>query len=360
MDLRQLSEFKRLIENSREIALVPSLETRGESLFSALALLFSLDNLNRKTSLLLESLPPSIIGLEEAQSWRDKPTIIINRPSADKISQIRYNKNNGRVYLHINAHNDSVRAEDVAIAFEPFKNEPDLFICLGFSSSKQIVHPQFRQRSDRAAVVNIDNHRENETFGQVNLINPGKPLAEIVANAIKAIDENLIDQRVSAYLLKGLKLYTSPQEFSNNSCQWIAELVNQEALSYIPNPCTTEDIEQLSLLERSIRKLEFYPAKNLAVLGLPYWENQGLYSNDIIFLIEELKSRLLDLKNLIVLWQPKRSLTQGIVYLDEKDRLKQLSHLYPGQYQESRGLFTVNQPDLSIIKKQLTNYLLSL
>lgn len=360
MDLRQLSEFKRLVENSREVALVPSLETRGESLLSALALLFSLDNLNRKTSLLLESLPPSLVGLEASQSWRDKPTIIINRPSADKISQIRYDKNNGRVYLRLNTHDNSVRAEDVVMSFEPLKNEPDLFVCLGFSSSKQILHPQFRQRSDRAAVINLDNHQENEAFGQVNLIDPNKPLAEMTANAIKTIDENLIDQRVSAYLLKGLKLYTSPQEFSSHSCRWIAQLVNQDALSYVPNPCTTEDAKQLSLLEKSIRQLEFYPAKNLAVLGLPYRENQGLCSEDIIFLIEELKSRLLDLKNLAVLWQPERTLTQGVVYLDEKGRLKQLSHLYPGQYQESRGLFTINQSELSTTKKQLTNFLLSL
>jgi len=360
MDSRQLSEFKRLVENSREIALVPSLETKGEALISALALLFSLDNLNRKTSLLLEALPPSLVGLEATQSWRDKPTIIINRPSSENISQIRYDKNNGRVYLHLNAHNGLIRNEDVIMSFEPFKNEPDLFICLGFTSSSQINHPQFQKRSDRAAVVNIDNHSENEDFGQLNFREPNKPLAELTANAIKAVDEKLINQQVSAYLLKGLKLYTPLSEFSHRSYQWIAQLVNQNALSYVPNPCTSEDINQLSLLEKAIRSLEFYPAKNLAILSLPYFENQDISADDIIFLIEELKSKLLDLKNLITLWQPERTLIQGIIYLDEKSRLQQLSHLYPGQYQESRGLFTVNQSDLETTKRQIVNYLLSL
>lgn len=360
MDLRQLAEFKRLVENSQEVALVPSLKTRGEALISSLALLFSLDNFNRKTSLLLESLPPSLVSLEETQSWKDKPTIVINRPSSENISQIKYDKNNGRVYLHLNAYNGLIRTEDVMMSFEPFKNEPDLFICLGFTSSKEINHPQFHQRSDRAAVVNIDNHNENEDFGQINFREPNRPLAELTASAIKAVDEKLINQQVSAYLLKGIKLYTPLSEFSHDSYQWIAQLVNQNALSYVPNPCTSENVDQLSLLEKSIRSLDFYPTKNLAVLGLPYSENQDVSSDDIIFLIEELKSKLLDLKNLVILWSPEENLIQGIVYLDEKGRLKQLSHLYPGQYQESRGLFTVNQADLETTQKQITNYLLSL
>jgi hypothetical protein len=359
MDQSQLSEFKRLVENSQEIAIVPSLETRGEALLSSLALLFSLDNFNRKTSLLLSSLPASLVAAASNNPWQNKPAIVINRPSGEKISQLRYEKNNGRVYLWFNSHDVTMKEEDVSVSFSPFKSEPDLYITLGFKDTEGIVHPLFKQRNPNAAIISIDHHPDNQEFGQINLIDPESTLAEIAANAIKSIDENLIDRRVGAYILKGLKLYAPSREFSNRLCQWIACLVNQEALEYHPNPCTSESVQQITLLEQSLKKLEFYPQKNLAVLVLPYGETCP-DSEDIVFLIDELRSKLLELNNFVVIWQPDKSISQGIVYLEESDKLEQLARRYPGEYKRNRGVFDSNERDPFYLKKELVNYLLTL
>ncbi len=360
MDSRQLSDFKRLVENSREITLVPCLSTKGESLLASLALFFSLDNFNRKTSLLLGSLPSSLVTLDSANSWQNKPTIVIDRPSGEKISQMRYEKNNGRVYLHFNSHDVPLQKEDVTISFSPLKSEPDLFICLGFADPAEIIHPAFQQRNPQSRVVNIDHHPENRIFGQVNLTDPDSTLIELTTQAIESLHEDLIDRRVGAYLLKGLKLYALPRNFSNETCRRIAQLVNQKALLYTPNPCTTEDVGQLAMLEKAINCLNFYAHKNLAVLTMPYREFRNISREDFVFIVDELRSRLLELGNLLIIWQRNNNKVQGVVYLEEKEKLEQIMAAYPGNYQQGRGVFSVKVNDLGIAKSQLVNYFLSL
>jgi len=355
MDLSQLSKFKKSIEGSKKIALIPSLQTKGEALLSSLALLFSLDNFNRKTSLLLASLPPSVVTVNSAKGWQDKPVIIINNPSGDKISQLRYEKNHGRVYLWFDSHGVPLREEDVSISFPSLRDSPDLFICLGFSSLAEIDHPIFRQKNGDSPVINIDNHPRNELFGQINLIDSQSSLTEMVANIIKDINEDLIDRKVGAYLLKGLKLYATHNNFSDRSCQWIARLVNQEALTYNPNPCTSENIDQLALLEKSIKDIVYYPHNNSAILVLPYYSYSQIEPSDLIFLIEEIRSRLLELNNLIILWQPTSKTIQGIVYFEEDDKLNRVAQLYPGEYQKNRGVFNLNQSELFQVKENLIN-----
>lgn len=360
MDERQISEFKRLIENSREIALIPCLQTRGESLLAALALFFSLENFNRKTSLLLGSLPSSLISFNSGENWQNKPTIVINKPSGDKISRMRYEKNNGRVYLHFDSHGVPVRAEDVMVSFSPLEGRPDLFICLGFPDSRQVLHPDFQQRNRQSAVINIDAHPNNTRFGVVNLVDPQNSLIELTTTAIESLDEKLIDQRVGAYLLKGLKLYAASRDFSNDLCRRIAQLVNREALVYVPNPCTTEKTDQLALLEKTIRRLSFYAQKNLAVLKLPYGEYHQINRDDLVFILDELRAKIFELDNFVVLWQTGPSSLQGIVYFDEPAKMQRASATYPGEYSESRGLFSVSGfSDFSTASDEIVNYFLS-
>ncbi len=359
MDKRQLSEFRKLVENSQEIAIVPSLRTRGEALVAGLALLFSLDNFGRKTSLLINSLPVSTFALESHEAWQSKPAIVINSPSGEKISQLRYEKNNGRVYLHFNSHDLPIREEDVVVSFSSSKSEPDLFICLGFSDISEIKHPLFQQRKESSSIVNIGLNSTDD-FGQINFCSEKNSLTEAVIDIINSLSQDLITQKVGAYLLKGLKLYNTPSSLSNELCRQIAQLVNQEALSYTPNPCTPEDIKQLSLLEKSLELIDFYPQKNIGVLSLDRDLSQSVQSHDLVFIIDELRSRLLNLNNLIVLWQPEEGLTQGIIYLEEKEKLEQFSASYPGHYQAGRGVFNLPKSDLSVVKNRLTNYILSL
>ncbi len=357
MDLSQLSKFKRSIEGSQKITIIPSLQTKGEALLSSLALLFSLDNFNRKTSLLLASLPSSIVTTNSNSDWQNKPAITINSPSSDKISRLRYEKNNGRIHLWFDSHDALLKEEDVSVSFSSLPSKSDLFICLGFPALSEIVHPTFQERDNLSTVININNGSYNELFGQINLINPKGSLIEMTADIIKNVEESLIDRKVGAYLLKGLKLYTAHSNLSDRSCQWIAQLVNQEALTYNPNPCTSESIDQLSLLEKSIKDLSYYPYDNLAILTLPHRSYPQVGSSDLVFLIEEMRSRLLELNNLIILWQPTDATIQGIVYFEEDDKLKQVIRLYPGEYQENRGVFNLPHSNISQVKENLINCL---
>jgi len=359
MDLSQLSNFKKIIERSQKIALIPSLQTKGEALLSSLALLFSLDNFNRKTSLLLASLPPSVVTVNSDKGWQGKPVITIDNPSGDKISQLRYEKNHGRVYLWFDSHDAPLREEDVSVSFSSFKDTPDLFICLGFSNLMEIDHSIFQQKKEDLPIINIDNHPRNELFGQINLIDSKSSLTEMTANIIKDTNEDLIDRKVGAYLLKGLKLYATHNNFSDRSCQWIARLVNQEALAYHPNPCTSENIDQLILLEKSIKDIAYYSQNNSAILTLPYRSYPQIKPSDLVFLIEEIRSRLLELNNLIILWQPTDKTIQGIVYFEEDDKLNRVARFYPGEYHKNRGIFNLNQSELFQVKESLINCLSS-
>ena len=64
-------------------------------------------------------------------------------------------------------------------------------------------------------ILNIDNNKDNDSFGQDNLIEDGKSLSEIIFELIKLFSENSIKEKVADAILAGLIL--SSDNFQNQS-----------------------------------------------------------------------------------------------------------------------------------------------
>jgi nanoRNase/pAp phosphatase (c-di-AMP/oligoRNAs hydrolase) len=166
------SEVKKLLTDAKNICIIPSSEP--ESLTSALALFYTLKELQKNVNLMIDGLPEQLQFLVPSLSSITQPknfVISIPRSVAD-VSQIYYEKNEGFLKIHLTANKGFMKKDD--ISFYASNPKPDAIITLGI----QDFHAQLKSTLDSfgflldVPVINIDNRRENTKFGQVNLVEP--------------------------------------------------------------------------------------------------------------------------------------------------------------------------------------------
>lgn len=218
MDIFQ--EAKKLINDSQNIYIFPS-EKREESITSALALFYTLKDLNKNVNLMVEDVPSKLRFLIPSLDHIAYPknlSISIPKSSAE-ISQIRYEKNEDNLKFYLTIDKGNIKKSDVSFCF----TEPklDLIITVGLNSFEEVKNSGSFNNvvlSD-LAILNIDNQKENINFGRINLIKDNELLSEIVFNFIKSISENLVKKEVATSLLSGIIIASENFQSQNTSPQ---------------------------------------------------------------------------------------------------------------------------------------------
>lgn len=204
-----VEEIKQTIDQAKNIYIIPQQNNESESIVCALALFYTLKELNKNVNLLIDNLSPKFNFLVPSLDFVSYPrnlVISIPKKSGD-ISQVYYEKGEETLKIHLTLDKGVIKKEDVSFYFTEAK--PDLIITLGVQSFKK----QLLERLDSFAflmespILNIDNKQENEKFGKINLIEESS-LSEIIINLIKSINESLINKDAATCLLAGLINYS--------------------------------------------------------------------------------------------------------------------------------------------------------
>lgn len=212
-----LQEAKSLINDSQNIYIFPS-EKREESITSALALFYTLKDLNKNVNLIIEEVPEKLKFLIPSLDHIAYPknlSISIPKSSAE-ISQIRYEKNEDNLKFFLTIDKGSVKKSDVSFCF----TEPklDLIITVGLKDREEVKSPNYFNNTD-LTILNIDNQKENLNFGRINLIENNEPLSEIIFTFIKSISGNLIKKEAATNLLAGIIIASDNFKSQNTSPQ---------------------------------------------------------------------------------------------------------------------------------------------
>lgn len=205
--MENLTEAKQIISEAKNIYLIPCEEP--EAITSALALFYTLKELNKNVNLIVDELPENLKSLTPSLDFVTFPkNFIISIPNkvAD-ISQIYYEKNDDSLKIHLAVNRGNIKKENISFYFSNFK--PDLVITIGIQNfisqlSQRLDSYGFLLESD---ILNIDNEQKNEKFGKINLLNTCS-LVEAVFDLIKSINNDTIKKEVAECLLSGLVLYT--------------------------------------------------------------------------------------------------------------------------------------------------------
>ncbi len=207
-------EAKNLSDKAQNIYILPAESPEG--LVNALALFYTLKEEGKNVNLLAEDLPEKLKFLTPPLSHISHPKdFVISFPNnkAD-ISQIRYEKDQNSTKVFLTVDKGIIKKDDISLSFaEP---EPDLIITLGIQNINKIKWPQLFNPAliSRSPILNIDDKKENENFGKINIIQPDKSLSEAVFDIIKTDN---IDKNTATCLLAGLILASDNFKNKNTS-----------------------------------------------------------------------------------------------------------------------------------------------
>ena len=219
-------ETKQIIADSKNIYIIPQEELEG--LVCALALFYTLKELNKNVNLIIGELPENLKFLAPSLDFVSYPkNFVISVPNriAD-ISQIYYERNDNNLKIHLTLEKGIIKKDDVSFYFSEAK--PDLIITLGIKDYQSQLKDRLNpfgflldspilnidtQNSDPTNGQGLPGQTDNKNFGKINLLD-NRSLAEIVLDLIKNINNGPIKKEPANCLLAGLVIYT--ENFKNS------------------------------------------------------------------------------------------------------------------------------------------------
>jgi len=355
--INDLSQAKKLVEESQDILIAPARQSSGDSLGSCLALLFTLRKMGKNANLLTGKIPTAFQFLADLEPSGSRDFVISIDGSEKEIGEMRYEKNEQGLKIYLTLDKGRISKED--ISFPAFNQKPNLIIALGAVSLADLDFYQ-------TPIINIDNQQANENFGLVNLVDTACSLTEISTGLIEALEPELIDQNVATCLLTGLVSYS--QNFRHPKTQpktfeAAARLIKKGAdhQKIVQHLYRQKSIAQIRILGKVLEKLKLNKEKELYYVALTKQDFQecAAQAKDLSFVVEELKFNFRYLPNLLILWQSHASpaVIRGILYSIRPNSLKAVLENYRAVSQGEGALFVAEDDDLISVQEKILQIL---
>lgn len=210
--MESFAEAKKLISEAKDVCVIPSETNKSESAPVALALFYTLKELNKNVNLIIDDFPEGLDFLIPSPDFISQPknlVISIPRKLAD-VSQIYYEKNEENTEIHLTINRGNIKKDNVSFYFKETK--PDIVITLNIKDFQK----QLESKLDSfgyllgSSILNIDSalfsafgESENKKFGAVNLIE-NRSVAEITLDLITSLGDNLIKKETASCLLAAM------------------------------------------------------------------------------------------------------------------------------------------------------------
>jgi nanoRNase/pAp phosphatase (c-di-AMP/oligoRNAs hydrolase) len=184
------------------------------------------------------------------------------------VQELRYEKNEGNLEIFLRPSKSGLPKE--AFSIQPSGSSYDTVISLGASKLKSLgdIFEKNSKVFFDAQIINIDNSADNTGFGAINQIDMRfTTVAEMVLEIIKGEWENLLDEKLSTYLLLGIiketdnfqSPKTKPACFLNSASLMQKGAKRDEIIKYLYK---NRSLARVRLLGRVMSHTAFIPIKN--------------------------------------------------------------------------------------------------
>ena len=324
-------ETKQLINDAKNICIIPSHDDQGESATGALALFYTLKELGKNVNLIADPMPERFHFLIPSLDFISTPknfVISIPREVAD-ISQVYYEKNEGSLKIHLTTNKGNLQKDQISFYFSQAR--PDLVITLGIQDFQKQLSEQldsFGFLLD-APILNIDSHPENKKFGKVNAIGQTS-VSEMIFEILSSINPDIIKKNATNCLLTGLMVhydhFKSPQT-GHQVFQIAAELIKKGAERNIiaDNLYKKATKEQVEFLSEIFQNLSISENSEVSSALLPD-KFQNITELEIHAAVEKIGMIGIQ-NNLLVLWKSHASdpIVKGFFYSKNQDLLYKIA-----------------------------------
>lgn len=343
MVLDNAQQFENILKNTKQALIFMAHDSAGDAIGSAWATYFFL----KKMGIDATVVAPNEGNHFDRFSFLTKPEDVINSLAGardfvlsfntefNKITNVKTERSGEQLNIFITPEKGSIDPRD--FSFIPAKFKYDLVVVLG-SPDKESLGKVYEENPDifyEVPVVNIDNHAENDNFGQINIVDiKASSTAEILADLFQKINENDIDTAIAENLLAGIIDATNSFQRKNTtpkSLQVAAMLMSKgaEQQKIIRYLFKTQPFHLLKLWGRIMSRLFWEEDLNLAWAPVYIEDFVQSRSNpaDVPFILDKIRENYTAGKIFMVLYSEKAGEICGIVKCASQEQLKKIAEI---------------------------------
>lgn len=347
MALDTIQQFQNLLNQSQSALIILSQNPSPDALCAGFALAFFLEgkniiptvayrdnnNLAEKFSFLPapKNLVSDILGSRDfILSFNTKYNKILG--SKTEVTDDEY-----RVY--VTPERGSIDPRD--FSFIPAKFKFDLVFAIG-CSDREASGKIYEENPDvfyEVPLINIDNHADNENFGQLNFTEmTAASISEIVAHLLEQAGSQLTDKVTAEYLLAGIISATESfqaKKTTPRSLQAAAHLMDQGAdqQKIIRYLYKTQPLQLLKLWGRVMARLKWDPELKLtwAPIYLEDFVQSRSNPKDIPVILEKIRDNYSEGKIFLILYNETATAVSGVVRFSDREKVTKFMAIFPGE-----------------------------
>ncbi len=372
MILEPNQQFKNVIDSAKNVLIFTPQNAGGDALGAAWATYFFLKKKNIEATIVVANENPHL----ERFAFLSKPENIIESLAGardfvlsfntkyNKITNVKTERVEDELRIFITPEKGSIDPRD--FSFIPAKFKYDLVIAVG-CADKESIGKVYEENPDifyEVPVVNIDQHTENDQFGQINVVDiKASCTCEILAETLLRIEEKNVDENIAECLLTGLIDETNSFQNKNTtprSLQIAAALMTKGAKQQkiIRFLFKTQPLHLLKLWGRVMARLQW--ESDLELVWAPVFLEDFVQSrsnpNDVPFILEKIKENYSAGKFFMVLYSENIGQVHGVIKGGNDEQIKAVAQLVEGKCLGDTCEFTLNSDDtnqagISVVEK---------
>jgi phosphoesterase RecJ-like protein len=211
------------------------------------------------------------------------------------LEEISYQTSADKAQIFLKAKDQEFTQQDLSFTTEKFP--VDLVFILGCKSLEDLggLYEQNTDLFFETPKINIDNHPDNEYFGQINLVDIAlSSTAEILAELLQKYEQQLIDQDIATCLLLGIisstrsfqHVQTTPKAFLKAG-ELVALGARQQEI--IKNIYKTKSLPLLKLWGRALARMKILEDQKIvySILSQSDFERAGASLGELLPVLAE-------------------------------------------------------------------------
>jgi len=303
MSLAPQEQFKKFLENSKEVLILIPENPSTDAVGSAWGLYYFLEKLkilpaiafSNHLSKKFDFLPQPKEILSEISGARD--FVLSFNTERNKIMRVRHEEKDNTFNILVTPEKGSIDPRDFSFVLAKFKY--DLVITIGTPDLEKLgkIYLDNTDLFFEVPIVNIDSASDNDNFGQINLTDiTASSSSEILARTFENIHPELIDKNIATCLLTGLIGATGSFQKKNTTPKALAVSANlmnkgadqQEIIRWMYK---TQPLSVLKLWGRAMAKINWDGESKLiwSTLNVEDFVQSRATPEDIILITEKLE-----------------------------------------------------------------------
>lgn len=275
-----------------------------------------------------ENLLPSITGAREF--------VLSFGTARNKIINVRTETTPEELRIYLTPENGAIDPRD--FSFIPARFKFDLAIVIG-SPDKEHLGKIYEDNPDifyEVPIINIDNHSDNELFGQVNLVDiTASSTAEILADILERSTLGIVSEQVSEALLSGIIAATESFQKKNTTpkaLQIASRLMDKGAdqQKIIRSLYKTQPLHLLKLWGRVMAQVKWNENLKLiwALVSIEDLVQSRAVATDLPRVLEKIRSNYSSGSYFLILYPESATQIRGLIKAASGESLTLLSERF--------------------------------